>query len=578
MYLLKTLRMKNNVIFLIIILVLALILRVLYLDRVPPSLFGDEIDVGYQAHSLLKTGKDISGRFLPFYIKSLAEYRTPLYIYSAVPFVGVFGLNEWGVRLPAVFWGMISILTLFLLVRKLFNFKIAAIASLLLTISPWHLQYSRSSFEVTMLLSFIVLGVYSLTQYIEKKRVTYLLTSVILLGLTPYIYSTAVIFTPLLILLLGAVFLTNKDILRNRGHLLIGLFVLLLTTIPMFYSIYSGEARGRFEVISIFQDSVLLDKINLARSSQKYYSPLGEVSTQNPLIEAVLHNKLTVFTQVFSLNYLNAFSFYFLFGSGDPNFRQSIFEMGELYFFEIITIFLGIYYLLTRMQRKVKYLIFGWLLISPIPASLTTGGGLHATRLFLMIAPLTILSALGIFSLINERRKVFKGLTFILIVLALINIIFYFHRYFIHYPIESWRWWHVGFKEAINFVQKKEASYGKVIINNSYEPSLIRYLFYTNYDPKIFHQQFKGEQEIKDILPGINGFSLGNKVYFAKLDENNRGAEGFEKVMKKGMLYMASARDEVNGDLRTYEHQNFKILKTIVNPAGEPIFFVLAGK
>src|SRR5687768_13054969 len=102
-----------------LIFVLAIFLRVYRLDNVPPALFGDEIDVGYQAYSLWETGRDLTGRLMPFYIRSLSEFRTPLYIYSAVPFVGIFGLNEWGVRLPAVFWGLVSIAGIFLLARKL---------------------------------------------------------------------------------------------------------------------------------------------------------------------------------------------------------------------------------------------------------------------------------------------------------------------------------------------------------------------------------------------------------------------------------------------------------------------------
>ncbi len=64
-----------------LILVLALFLRIWQLDRVPPSLFGDELDVGYQAYSILKTGRDYMGNFLPIDIQSFAEYRTPLFIY-----------------------------------------------------------------------------------------------------------------------------------------------------------------------------------------------------------------------------------------------------------------------------------------------------------------------------------------------------------------------------------------------------------------------------------------------------------------------------------------------------------------
>src|SRR3989344_4507091 len=119
------------------IIVLAGFLRVYRLSVVPPELYGDELDAGYQAYSLLKTGKDIGGNFLPLYAQSLAEFKAPLLFYSMVPFVAIFGLSVWGVRLTAAFWGVLGVVVIYLLTKKLFNnFNIAFTASLLLTISP----------------------------------------------------------------------------------------------------------------------------------------------------------------------------------------------------------------------------------------------------------------------------------------------------------------------------------------------------------------------------------------------------------------------------------------------------------
>src|SRR3989344_7442434 len=128
---------------LIFILLLALVLRVFRLDDTPISLFGDEIDVGLQAYSILETGKDYFGNSFPLMFKSFEEVRLPLFIYSAVPMVGIFGLNEWGVRLTGVFWGMLGILGAYLLIKKLYGLKVALISSFILAITPWHLQFSR---------------------------------------------------------------------------------------------------------------------------------------------------------------------------------------------------------------------------------------------------------------------------------------------------------------------------------------------------------------------------------------------------------------------------------------------------
>ena len=93
---------------LLTILIVTSILRLWKLDEVPVSLFGDELDVGYHAYSILKTGKDYSGNFMPLHFQSLAEWRTPLYLYSAVPTVAMFGISPWGVRLPAAIFGILG--------------------------------------------------------------------------------------------------------------------------------------------------------------------------------------------------------------------------------------------------------------------------------------------------------------------------------------------------------------------------------------------------------------------------------------------------------------------------------------
>src|SRR3972149_12034802 len=83
-------------------------LRFGFLDKVPPELFGDEVDVGYQAASLLHTGRDLYGQVMPTYIHSLSEWRAPLLMYATVPTVAALGLNEWGVRAPQALFGALA--------------------------------------------------------------------------------------------------------------------------------------------------------------------------------------------------------------------------------------------------------------------------------------------------------------------------------------------------------------------------------------------------------------------------------------------------------------------------------------
>ena len=221
-----------------LILALGLVLRIGFLTKSPPGLFGDEIDVGYQAYSLLKTGQDIYRQTLPIYIHSLAEWRAPLLMYATVPSVALAGLNEYGVRLPEVIFGVLGIAILFLLTKKYS-------AALALAILPWHIHYSRAAFEVVIMLDLIMLG----TLLFLKKR--YLL-GFIFFALSLYTYSTAMLFVPLWI---G--YLQFKEKVFPVWQ---GLFFGLLIT-PLIYFVFLGPARDRFGILSLTNNREIIDKV-----------------------------------------------------------------------------------------------------------------------------------------------------------------------------------------------------------------------------------------------------------------------------------------------------------------------------
>src|SRR3989338_286967 len=114
----------------ILILLLAAFLRFYKIDQVPPSLSWDEVSIGYNAYSILKTGKDEWGEAYPLAFKSFGEYKYPIHIYASVASIYFFGLNEFALRFPSALFGVINIFLLFLIAFKLFkNQFIALIAA-----------------------------------------------------------------------------------------------------------------------------------------------------------------------------------------------------------------------------------------------------------------------------------------------------------------------------------------------------------------------------------------------------------------------------------------------------------------
>ena len=318
--------------FLISILVIAAVFRFWKLDLLP--LFGDEVDVGYQAYSLLKTGKDYMGQFLPLYIHSLSEWRAPLFIYASIPGIALFGLNEWGVRFTPALFGVLGVFLVFILGKNLKNEKLGLAASLVLAIMPWHIHYSRVAFETTLLIDLLLVGTILL---INGKKWQLMLAG-IAFALTPFTYSTAAIFTPLYVVTL---FLLTHKIVNIRKIWFIKPFViifLLFVYIAMF-----GQGSNRFSLISVFNNERILDTTNIERTETKLP------------YERLFHNKIVGWGEEIVSNYIKSFSPEFLFVSGDPLPRHSVPGTGVLLWGTFIPFIFGLFRLFsTKAQHRLS--------------------------------------------------------------------------------------------------------------------------------------------------------------------------------------------------------------------------------
>src|SRR3990167_4542495 len=107
----------------IAIIVLASVLRFWQLGKVPISPDWDETALGYNAYSILKTGRDEYGTFLPKTLRSFDDYKPPLYAYLAIPSIALFGLNTWAVRVPSAVMGVLAVIGTYYLVIELFRKK-----------------------------------------------------------------------------------------------------------------------------------------------------------------------------------------------------------------------------------------------------------------------------------------------------------------------------------------------------------------------------------------------------------------------------------------------------------------------
>ena len=579
---------------LLIILVAAAFLRLWKISGVPVSLFGDELDVGYHAYSILKTGRDYSGNFLPLHFHSLAEWRTPLYLYSAVPTVALFGISPLGVRLPAAIFGILCVWGIYLLINELVNYgldengfgksvsklllrneMLALVAAFVLAISPWHIQYSRAAFEATELLVFLIFGLYFFFKSLRDSRLLWV--SAALLILTPYIYSTAKLFTPLLLIFLFAVW---KQIILGmaKSDLIKALITGLVIGIPIIFSTVFGGGAQRAGYISVFTDPTVPSEVGTSRLHDALFRKEVELGYKFRPEDRFFHNKVVFWVENITRNYLQSISADFLFIGGDPNLRHSINGIGQFYKIEFIPLVLGlIFFFTSKLTKKIKSFIVFWILAGIIPSAITRDGGNHATRLILMLPPLIFLISYGLVDLVMRLR--IKGRAVFLtsyILLLTSSFVFYQHTYWVHYTWDSERWWHSGFKEAIQSIKALEKDYDKVILSMAGEPTWIFFAAWYQYPPRQWQLNFPIGNDV-DVY-GFGKISHIDKFYFGTFNIDGKSLYDLPAYLDTKTLYLAVAKEIganlINEPKRT--PPGLILMKAIPYPSGEPAYYLFA--
>lgn len=454
---------------LLLILLIATFLRTYKLTTNPPGLNLDEVSIGYNAYSILKTGKDEWGRTLPLAFEAYGEYKLPLFIYASIPGIILFGPTDLGVRITPAFIGIATVYAFYLLLKAMLSHKHALAGSLLLAISPWHIHLTRGSFEASLALLLIMISLY----YLHKSRSHpfYLIHTSLFASLALYAYNSA----RLLIPIYGIIFaiLNWKWLVANLKYTLSSLALTALLLSPLFSS--SSNQLVRWETLSITNDETFQHEIGLSR----IYTPLP------PLIEKILHNRYTHHAHRLYLNFLEIYSTDFLFLEGDKHTQRSVQGMGLLYLFELPLIVLGLTKLkkISAFDRKIILPLF---IVSPIPSIITIDGP-SALRALNLIIPLTTLSAIGAVEALRYNWSRLKRLSrFTVIAFIAWNLLYFLYREFWVYPVKYAADWQYGYKEAIHLIMNDYDEADRIFITTKHGEPYMYTLFYGGIDPALY--------------------------------------------------------------------------------------------
>ena len=521
--------MKNlKLTILIFIIALAAFLRFNKLDKVPPSLNWDEVAASYNAYTIAHWGADEYGNKFPITFRSFGDDKHPVHIYLTAPIVGIFDLSDYSARASSALIGTLTVLAIYILVKKLTHSEMAGLFSaLFLGLSPYHLQYSRGLWEANFALSFLIIGLAAFYTGVKKQNWLVPL-AFFCFGLSFFSYHSAKVVVPPVALFL---ILSNlKNIFKNKKVVISIIIVGLL---------FAGL---------ILKDERILGfaRVNQNKFSQEDIQKYG--------------GKL----QIYWRNYKEYYSYSYLFEKGDQNPRGSVKVVGEFYKIDMVLLPIGFIALLLKKKWQAAILLFLWLVLSPIPGAITqmTPG---STRGIFMLGPIIILSGIGASSLItifkNNWLKIIAGL---IITAALIyESQNYLRYYYTKYAKADAIEWQYGMKQIVEYLIENP-DYAQVFMDKIRQQP---YIFFLNY--------FR--VPLPELLTTVRYDQSQSKSYNTVLSFDKYQFGGNWNIIESyptyGILYIMTP--SYYSGLRYIN--DFEVKKLIKYPNGNDAFYIVEG-
>lgn len=456
---------------LLFIIVIALILRLIWLDKVPTGITGDELDYVLNAKAVFLTGKDITGTWSPF------SFTTPPYEYPKAelpylilaPLVGLLNFSLFNAKLTHVIFGVMLAIVIYLIAYKLLGKTQALIAGLLMAINPWSVIFSRTAYDTPLAVFFYFLAFYILL--IAKNWSILLAFPIFSLAFFSYI-GTKIILIPFAAIIIFYVwhYVNKKRFLKQY----IILFLLCITIMAYFIFLQSQVIKLRASEIASPYNPKIANMVDAER----------HLSIRTPITN-LLSNKLVVFTKDSINTYVGAFSptFLFLYGENSPFF--SLWHHGLFYYLDIVFLLFG-FSVLFKTNRKVWILLTTISLVAPLPAVVSTVGLSYAIRSSLLYPILVVFMAVGIWYILKlKKNKFYKySVSSLLILIYLILVVNFLNIYFFRHPIFNSEAYGLSGRILTRYIEQA-GKYNKEVVlidesSSAILPIVKQNLFYTD--------------------------------------------------------------------------------------------------
>ncbi len=481
----KRLRISASLVVLILIFLLGISVRFIGLGKNPAGIVDDEADAAYDVYALIHTGKDqwaVSWPVTSF--RGFGDYRLPAYTYLSIPSIAAFGLTPFAVRFPSAFFGSLTVLVVYFLVKELFgrsSESLALLSAFLLAISPWHIGMSRIGLEETSSVFFVSCGM--LIMLGGRRHGKLVIVGAVLLGLSLYVYTANIVLVPLLLAL--TVYLFRKAYMRFWKQIAFAALCFMFLFTGLLISAGTGTAATRTRQVNLTNNSELIDTVNEKQGACGRELPRA--------VCRLVFNKYSAYGTKFFTNYLNHYSPNLLAVYGTSTQYSVLPGRGLLYLFDYPLLIIALIVIFLDVS-PVRLLLVGWLFLSAIPDSLTSDG--QYGRFFVSYPVWPILIAIGIMSLLSHMKYRKLALSFV-VLCFLAAAGSFIVEYWTFFPYRYSQFSHFGYEELVQKIRTDIPVYDTIIISSRVNDSkqYIYYLFYTRYDPAAF-QSGKGIEKV----------------------------------------------------------------------------------
>jgi len=453
---------------------LAISVAPLYVTRLgfaPVYLMHDESQFALQAHAIAATGRDLSGRRLPVYFTEpeFPAGRDPIIIYATAVVLKALPLSESSARLATALTGVLNVVLMFLLGRRVFKSDwLGLVAAILMALTPAHFIRSRLVLSPLYSIPFILAWLLWLARFVDRPDRRTLSVAAAWLGLGVYTYLACMVMMPVYLLLTAWIAFRHPvlsegefdevEVSRVEGQahgwrsaLLLGFLVPL---VPM-AAWYAAHPERYAQIIEAY----------------KLYS--ADVTPVEGAVRFAAYDSVRMRLNLLWL----FFSPNVLFISGDTSLINSTRQIGLFPLGFAVLIPVGLYQLARTGGDIGKVILIGFV---TAPLASVVSGAIEMNRIMFVIPFGVLAAAFGARALLDARQRWWRWAAIAMLVTVPLQFAGFYRDYMGRYREESSFWFGGNLRAALTAVIRMEGEKTRPVYISRTIPFANRYWrFYT---------------------------------------------------------------------------------------------------